>query len=112
MFVGGGVDVVFECVGSPETVDVALRIAKPLGSVVIAGTVAKMNVDWAPVFAKELQVLGTFGCGVEEINGEKRDTFDIAVEMLQKQDFSELLTHRFRIEEYRKALWAAINKKR
>ncbi len=111
MFVGGGVDVVFECVGSPETVDVALRIAKPLGSVVIAGTVAKMNVYWAPVFAKEFQVLGTFGCGVEEINGEKRDTFDIAVEMLQKQDFSELLTHRFRIEEYRKALWAAINKK-
>ncbi len=87
MFVGGGVDVVFECVGSPETVDVALRIAKPLGSVVIAGTVAKMNVDWAPVFAKELSVIGTFGCGIEEVSGEKRNAFDIAVEMLQKQTF-------------------------
>ncbi|WP_290597940.1 MULTISPECIES: zinc-dependent alcohol dehydrogenase [unclassified Archaeoglobus] len=111
MFVGGGVDVVFECVGIAETVDLALRIAKPLGRVVVAGTVAKMNVDWAPVFAKELSVIGTFGCGIEEVNGEKKSAFDIAVEMLQKQDFSELLTHRFRIEEYKKALWAAINKK-
>ncbi|WP_202318705.1 zinc-dependent alcohol dehydrogenase [Archaeoglobus neptunius] len=111
MFVDGGVDVVFECVGSPESVDTALRIAKPLGRVVIAGTVARMSVDWAPVFAKELEIVGTFGCGVEEIDGEKRDTFELALEMLGKIALSTLLTHRFKIEEYKKALWTALNKR-
>lgn len=111
MFVGGGVDVVYECVGSPESVDTALRIAKPLGSVVVAGTVGKMNVDWAPIFAKELKIAGTFGCGIEEIGGEGRSTFDIAIEILQKHNFSGLLTHSFRIEDYRKAMWAVLNKR-
>ncbi|AAB89145.1 MULTISPECIES: zinc-binding dehydrogenase [Archaeoglobus] len=110
MFIGGGVDVAFECTGIPQTVDTALRITKPLGRVVIAGTVAKMGVDWAPVFAKELSVLGTFGCGIEEVNGEKRDAFDIAFEILKKVDLSSLLTHRFTIEDYKKALRAAIEK--
>ena len=112
MFVGGGVDVAYECTGIQRTVDTALRITKPLGRVVIAGTVAKMDVDWAPVFAKELTVLGTFGCGIEEFNVEKKDTFGIALDILQKADLSHLLTHRFAIEDYRKALKAAIEKRK
>ncbi len=112
MFIGGGVDVTFECTGIPQTVNTALRITKPLGRVVVAGTVAKMGVDWAPVFAKELSVVGTFGCGIEELNGEKRDAFDVALKVLQKVDLSQLLTHRFAIEDYKKALKAAIEKEK
>ena len=112
MFVDGGVDLVFECVGTSSAVETALRIAKPLGTVVIAGTVAKMSVDWAPVFAKELQVVGTFGCGIESVNGERKSTFEIAIEILRKQDFSALLTHEFELEEYKKALWTALNKEK
>uniref|UniRef100_A0A7C3MB15 Alcohol dehydrogenase n=1 Tax=Archaeoglobus fulgidus TaxID=2234 RepID=A0A7C3MB15_ARCFL len=112
MFVGGGVDVAYECTGSQKTVDIALRITKPLGRVVIAGTVAKMDLDLAPVFAKELSILGTFGCGIEEVGGERRDTFDIALEILQKINLSHLLTHKFAIEDYRKALKTAIEKRK
>ncbi|MEM3139183.1 MAG: zinc-binding dehydrogenase [Archaeoglobaceae archaeon] len=112
LFVGGGVDVVFECVGTAEAVDTALRIAKPLGKVVIAGTVSKVCLDLAPIFSKELEVIGTFGCGYEEIDGERKRTFDIAIEMLKNKDFSELLTHTFSLKDYKKALWTAINKKK
>ncbi|MCS7143845.1 MAG: zinc-binding dehydrogenase [Archaeoglobaceae archaeon] len=111
LFVGGGVDTVFECVGTAEAVDTALRIVKPLGNVVVAGTVSKVCLDLAPIFSKELKIIGTFGCGYEEVNGKRR-TFDIAIEILKKKDFSELLTHIFSIEEYKKALWSAINKKK
>ncbi|MEM1577076.1 MAG: zinc-binding dehydrogenase, partial [Archaeoglobaceae archaeon] len=112
LFVGGGVDVVFECVGTAEAVDTALRIAKPLGKVVIAGTVSNVCLDLAPIFSKELEVIGTFGCGYEEIDGERKRTFDIAIEMLKNKDFSELLTHTFSLKDYKKALWTAINKKK
>ncbi|MEM0314607.1 MAG: zinc-binding dehydrogenase [Archaeoglobaceae archaeon] len=111
VLVGGGIDVVFECVGTAEAVDTALRIAKPLGKVVIAGTVSETRLDLAPIFSKELEVLGTFGCGYEELGSERRRTFDIAIEILENRDFSELLTHVFSLEEYKKALWSAINKK-
>jgi len=112
VLVGGGFDVVFECVGTAEAVDTALRIAKPLGRVVIAGTVSRVSLDLAPVFSKELEVLGTFGCGYEEVGGKKIRTFNIAIEMLRKRNFSELLTHVFPLEEYKKALWSAINKRK
>lgn len=112
VLVGGGVDIVFECVGTADAVDTAIRIAKPLGKVVIAGTVSNVCLDLAPIFSRELEILGTFGCGYEEIEGEKRRTFDIAIEMLRKIDFSELLTHKLAIKDYKKALWAAINKKK
>lgn len=111
VLVGGGVDVVFECVGTADAVDTALRIAKNLGKVVIAGTVSETRLDLAPIFSKELEVLGTFGCGYEGIDSERRRTFDIAIEILKSKDFSELLTHVFSLEKYKKALWSAINKK-
>ncbi|MFN3383271.1 MAG: zinc-binding dehydrogenase [Archaeoglobaceae archaeon] len=112
VLVGGGIDVVFECVGTAEAVDTALRIAKPLGKVVIAGTVSETRLDLAPIFSKELEVLGTFGCGEEEIGSEWKRTFDVAIEILKKKDFSELLTHVFSVEDYRKALWNAVNKRK
>ena len=107
---GGGADVVFECVGTGEAVETALRIAKSFGRVVIAGTVSGVSIDLAPIFAKELKVLGTFGCGYEEVEGTKKRTFEIALEILRKRDLSPLLTHVFALEEYKKALWAAIDK--
>ena len=107
---GGGADVVFECVGTGEAVETALRIAKPLGRVVIAGTVSGVSIDLAPIFAKELEVLGTFGCGCEEVEGARKRTFEIALDILRERDLSPLLTHVFELEEYKKALWAAINK--
>ena len=47
---------------------------------------------------------------MEEIDGEKRRTFDVALELLEKIDLSQLLTHTFQLEEYKKALWTAMNK--
>jgi len=107
---GGGADVVFECVGTGAAVETALRIAKPLGRVVIAGTVSGVSIDLAPIFAKELKVLGTFGCGYEVVDGKRRRTFDMALEILRRRDLSPLLTHVFALEDYKRALWAAINK--
>jgi len=75
---------------------------------VIAGAVSGVSIDLAPIFVKELEVLGTFGCGYEEVEGSRKRTFEIALEILRKR--GPLLTHVFALEEYRRALWAAINR--
>ncbi len=110
MFVGGGVDIVFECVGNAETVDTSLRIVSPQGKVVLVGTAARLSTDWAPIFSKEIRVIGTFGCGVENVNGERKRTFEVALDLLRKTDLSQLVTHTFPLEEYKRALWTAMNK--
>ncbi len=113
MFVGGGVDIVFECVGKSQTVDNSLRIVRPGGKVILLGTAGKLaGVDFTPVFSKEIEIKGIFGSGVEKINGKKR-AFELAIELFQKGvDLSPLLTHKFPIERYREALWTAMNKDR
>jgi threonine dehydrogenase-like Zn-dependent dehydrogenase len=43
---------------------------------------------------------------MENYNGEKISTFDLVIQFLQekKLDFSGLITHRYRLEDYRQAL--------
>jgi threonine dehydrogenase-like Zn-dependent dehydrogenase len=112
VLVGGGVDIAYECVGTAESLDTCLRIAKPLGKVVVAGTVSKVPIDLAPIFAKELEVLGIFGASYEKVGGEIKNPYEIAFDMMRKRDFSCLLTHTFPLEEYRKALWTVLNKRK
>jgi|Deesub1362B_J571_1020462.scaffolds.fasta_scaffold00264_25 threonine dehydrogenase-like Zn-dependent dehydrogenase len=111
MFVGRGVDIVFECVGKSQTVDDSLRIVRPGGKVILLGTAGKLaGVDFAPVFSKEIEIKGVFGSGLEKINGKRR-AFELAIELFQKEvDLSPLLTHKFPIEKYKEALWTAMNK--
>ncbi len=112
MFVGGGADIVFECVGRSQTVDDSLRIVKPGGKVILLGTAGKLSgVDFAPVFSKEVEIKGVFGSGVEKVGEQRKRAFELAIELFEKGvDLSPLLTHKFPLEKYKEALWAAMNK--
>ncbi|AZO10131.1 MULTISPECIES: zinc-dependent alcohol dehydrogenase family protein [unclassified Mesorhizobium] len=61
--VPGGVDVVLECAGVPDTVEQSMRLAKPGGTVVIVGVMPQgQKVAFEPfdVLFRELKVLGSF----------------------------------------------------
>jgi threonine dehydrogenase-like Zn-dependent dehydrogenase len=112
VLVGGGAEIVFECVGNASTFDTCLRIASPGGRVMLVGTASKLSADLTPLFSKEVKVIGVFGSGMENVNGRKR-SFEMAIELFQKGvDFSPLLTHEFPIERYKEALWVAMNKEK
>jgi threonine dehydrogenase-like Zn-dependent dehydrogenase len=99
----GGVDVIYECVGSDDSIDDALRLARARGRVVIVGVPGiPKTVDWTPIFAKELHVLGSYNSNhAEPYRGEKRSAFSVALEMLQNGlDLSWLVTHKFELEHY------------
>lgn len=101
-----GFDVVYDCVGSAESLSDALRVTRPGGSVVLVGTAGIARVDWSFVWANELTVVGTFGYG-REASG--RHTFAHALEDLARPEaaaLAGLITHRYRLDEYRSALRA------
>lgn len=100
----GGFDAVYDCVGSRESVGDALRVARPRAAVVLLGTAGQIPVDWSFVWSKELRILGAYGYGQEE-SGEH--TFDIALRDLGRQEAQRaqaIVTHRYRLEDYRRAL--------
>ncbi len=108
----GGAHTVFECVGSSTSIDDALRFTLPQGTMVLVGLAAfPKGVDWTPIWLKEVQVRGSFWCSTEQFQGRRLRTYEVAVELLRtgKLSLSPLLTHKFRIEDYKQAIEANLN---
>jgi threonine dehydrogenase-like Zn-dependent dehydrogenase len=108
-----GVDVVYDAVGSPQTIDDGLRALRPGGRLVLLGTAGQQPVDWTLVWHRELTVRGsgysaeeTVGAGGGLTPGRRRATA-IALELLTDVRPGHLVTHVFRLEEAPVALRTA-----
>lgn len=107
----GGFDVVFDCVGSAKSLDDALRFTRARGTTILVGMPAiPKTVDWTTIWYKELHVLGTYAYGVETVNGERLRTFELALRHFAERrvDLGGLVTHRFPLTEYRRAIGTAL----
>jgi len=104
---------VFECAGSRSSLDTALRFAAPGGEVVLVGlAAAPPGIDWSHVWRKELCIRGAFCYGWENVRQHRERTFELALRMLESGmfEFERLITHRFRLEDYRAAFRALTDK--
>lgn len=108
----GGADLTLECVGSPQSIDDALALTRPGGRVVILGLASQAGVDWTSVWLKELQITGSYIYRWENWQGRRVRTMEIALDWLARRalDLSPLVTHRFRLDDYRRALQTATGK--
>ncbi len=113
--VQGGVDRVYECVGSNSTLDDALRLIRPGGMLALVG-IPKMpsDVDWTPIWFHEVDVQGSFGYGVHELAGRSVNTMQLAVDLMAegRVDLAPLVTHRFRLDDYANAFTTATSRGR
>ncbi|OFW60106.1 MAG: hypothetical protein A2W01_11530 [Candidatus Solincola sediminis] len=105
----GGVDRVFDAVGTTDTIEASLRILDNGGSFNLLGIGAPKGLDWTPVWLKELTLRGIYGAQQEEAHGGRRHTFDLALRLYAegKVDIGHMVTHRFRLDDWREALEAA-----
>jgi threonine dehydrogenase-like Zn-dependent dehydrogenase len=110
----GGYDVVFECVGSVPSVTEALKWTRARGQVVMVGTGHGRGVDLTPIWFRELTVRGAYGRQVESWQGRRIGTYNVVHEWMAagKLPVRPMLTHTFRVDEYRKAMETAIHKER
>jgi threonine dehydrogenase-like Zn-dependent dehydrogenase len=110
----GGFDVVYDCVGSSKTVQDSLRWARAGGTVVMVGAnLERMRVDLTPVWYKEVDLIGVLIHGMEDWNGGRRNTYDITCELLLEGKLTAdgLITHYFRLEDWREAIETAQDKR-
>ncbi|NOX59701.1 MAG: zinc-binding dehydrogenase, partial [Planctomycetes bacterium] len=101
----GGADLVYDCVGTGESLANAMKFCKARGTVVAAGTSHIALVDTTALWFNELTILGAYGRQFEELDGVRRHTYEIVFEMMTNQriDVSTLRVKTFRPSEYRQA---------
>ena len=66
-----GADVVFDCVGSSESLTQALAMVRPRGRVVLVGMPGRVAVDLAPLWHRELQLVGAYAYGTESARARR-----------------------------------------
>jgi len=97
-FLLGGVDVSFECVGSKDGLDLALRATRAQGRVVLSGMPAR--ADLTPAWFRELELVGAYsGAG----------SFDDAMELAQSAGLGELVGASYPLDRWREAIDHALS---
>jgi threonine dehydrogenase-like Zn-dependent dehydrogenase len=115
VYAGGGFPLVYDCVGSGQTLSQALRYATPRGTIVMLGCAHEIpKLDLTFTWARELSIRGFVGYGAEVFRGESMHTFDATLRMMQETTapLDEMVTHVYPLGEYRTALSAAGNRRR
>ena len=100
-----GVDVIYDTVGSAETLEVGIRVATPRAPIVITGVGVPSRFEWTPLYFKESALIGSNAFGVEEYGGVRLHAMEHYLRLVKqgKLDPSGLITHRFRLEQFREA---------
>ena len=104
----GGADKVHECVGSAGTTEDAVRLACPGGEATLVGMPSAQScLDLTALWHKEVSLAGAYAYGVEEYEGERVKSFELALRVAAEIKLETLVGPRFRLGEYREAIAAA-----
>ena len=106
-----GASVVYDTVGSPGSVELALRATSSRGKIVVTGVEAPKRFEWTPLYFKEVSVIGSNAFGLETFEGRRLHAMEVYFELLARGlDVTPIITHRFPLERYREALLALRHK--
>jgi threonine dehydrogenase-like Zn-dependent dehydrogenase len=100
----GGADVVIDCVGSASSLEEALGMVRPRGRVVMAGMPGPLRVDLAPLWQREIELVGAYTYGVEELGTGSKRSFDLAFELVEAAGLGRLVSARYPLQRYEEAL--------
>ena len=109
-----GVDVIYDMVGSAESLEVGVRIANSKAPIVVAGVAMPARFEWTPHYFKEINLIGSNAFGIEEYGGVRLHGIEHYLRLVEKDelDLTALITHRFPLERYRDAFLALRSKAR
>lgn len=99
----GGADVVFDCVGTSESLSESTAVAAPGATVVLAGMPGHVGVDLTALWQRELRLTGAYAYGPERSAGD-RHSFDLAMQLIAEHDLGRLVSARYPLDRHNEAL--------
>jgi threonine dehydrogenase-like Zn-dependent dehydrogenase len=106
-----GVGIVYDTVGSPASVELALRVASPRSKIVVTGVEAPRRFEWTPLYMKEIDLVGSNAFGVETFEGRRLHSMQVYFELVARGlDVTPVISHRFGLREYKRAFMALRDK--
>lgn len=115
-----GVDVLFDTVASPETLETGLRIVKARqkisrkminssGIIVVTGVSTPQRYEWTPWYFKEINIIGSNAFAIEEYEGRKEHAYYHYFRFINEGriDPTPMITHKFLLSQYKKAFLTA-----
>lgn len=108
----GGFNRIFDTVASSGTLNMSMRILAANGVLSVVGIGGDVKLDLTPLWLKHQTVKGVFAFGMATYKGKKRHIFDIAIDLVKgkKVMLDEMVTHRFRLDDYREMIKVNMNK--
>lgn len=100
----GGADVVVDCVGSASSLEQALAVVRPAGRIVLAGMPGAVKVDLAPLWQREVTLVGAYTYGREDRPEGATSTFELAFDLVASADLGRLVSARYPLEDYQAAI--------
>ena len=107
-FLLGGVDVAVDCVGSRRSLDLCLRTTRAGGRVVLTG-LPIAGADLTPLWFRELELVGAYASGTEQVNGSRARTFDLALELAAGAPIEGLVGAVYPLRAWRRAIDHALD---
>ncbi|MEZ5169322.1 MAG: alcohol dehydrogenase catalytic domain-containing protein [Acidimicrobiia bacterium] len=104
----GTIDITYDTVGKPATLETALRLMVARGTIAVTGVSAAGRFEWSPWYFKEVDIVGSNAFGVEEVDGVRRHALEHYLDLVSsgRIDVTPMLTHTFRLDEWRDAFRA------
>lgn len=101
----GGIDVVYDTVGAPATLEVGLRVIKTRGTIVELGLSTMDRCEWTPWYFKEARLIGSSAFGIEEVEGVRKHAIEHYLDLVAsgRINLDGMLTHTFELDAWRSA---------
>jgi threonine dehydrogenase-like Zn-dependent dehydrogenase len=99
----GGAGVVFDCVGTAESLAEALAVTAPGGTVVLLGMPGHVGVDLTGLWQREIRLAGAYAYGPEPAAGG-RHSFDVSMQVVAAAGLERLVSATYPLDRYADAI--------
>jgi threonine dehydrogenase-like Zn-dependent dehydrogenase len=104
----GGADVVYDCVGSADSIADALAVAAPGGTVVLLGMPGHVGLDLTGLWQREVRLVGAYAYGPEPAAGD-RHSFSLSMDVIEEAGLERLVSVLYPLDRYSDAIEHAAN---
>lgn len=108
----GGFSKIFDCVASNSTLFDGMRALKTGGTLSMVGIGKEVKLDLTPLWLKLQTIKGAYSSGYIDYKGERRDVFEVISDLVKQKkiQLESLVTHTFKLEEYRQMIEVNLHK--